>query len=267
MKTKIDQAKDANEKFIYISDEQSGYKETYSLLRTKLELQLLDKKKIFMITSCEENSGKSTIVSNLALSFAQNDKRVLIIDCDLRKAGLSRYFDVAEEKEGLIEYLTKGTIPKLHTRVSKLIDILPTGGLTLDSSNLLNSERMENLFNLFDTKIYDYIIIDTPPVTKVVDTLILGKYVRDVILVVRPDLSLKENVKAGLADLAEARIKVRGIIVNAAEITKSYYYKNRYGYGYGYGYGHNSGENGKSSKGLKKKIIQLKEKSGIKSAS
>jgi capsular exopolysaccharide synthesis family protein len=267
LRTKIDQAKDANEKFIYISDEQSGYKETYSLLRTKLELQLLDKKKTFMITSCEENSGKSTIVSNLALSFTQNDKRVLIIDCDLRKAGLSRYFDVAEEKEGLIEYLMKGTIPKLHTRVSKLIDIIPTGGLTLDSSNLLNSERMENLFHLFDTTIYDYIIIDTPPVTKVVDTLILGKYVRDAILVVRPDLSLKENVKGGLIDLAEARIKVRGIIVNAAEITKSYYYKNRYGYGYGYGYGHNSGENDNSSKGLKKKIIQLREKSGTRSVS
>jgi capsular exopolysaccharide synthesis family protein len=268
LKQKIETANDPKEKFISLIDEESGFKETYSLLRTKLELQLLDKRKIFMITSCEENSGKSSIVSNLAISFSQNSKRVLVIDCDLRKAGLSRYFDVLNEKDGLIEYLSKGTTPILRTQVSKLIDILPTGGLTLDSSNLLNSERMEKLLSLFDLSVYDYIIIDTPPVTKVVDALIIGKYVRDAILVVRPDLSLKENVRGGLNDLSEARIKVRGIIVNAAEITKSYYYKNRYGYGYGYGYGKSSSEeNGKSLNGLKRKMSQIKEKTKIKSVS
>jgi tyrosine-protein kinase Etk/Wzc len=251
IKNKIVKANDIREKFVNLIDEQSGFKETYSLLKTKIELQLQERKKIFMITSCEENSGKSTIVANLALSFAQNSKRVLIIDCDLRKSGLSRIFEVANENDGLIDYLSKGTPPKLHTRVSKIIDILPTGGLTLDSSNLLNSERMENLFSLIDTSVYDYIIIDTPPVTKVVDTLILGKYIKDAILVVRPDLSLKENVKGGLQDLTEAKIKVRGIIVNAAELTKSYYYKNRYGYGYGYGYGSKSTSKGEK---LKRKV-------------
>jgi capsular exopolysaccharide synthesis family protein len=251
-------ATDAKEKFIFLLDTESGFKETYNLLRTKLELQLLDKKKIFMITSCEENSGKSTIVGNLAISFAMNSRRVLIIDCDLRKAGVSRLFEVENEKEGLIDYLSKGTPPILHTRVSKMIDILPTGGLTLDSSNLLNSERMGDLFRLIDTSVYDYVIIDTPPVTKVVDSLILGKYVKDAMMVVRPDLSLKENVKGGLMDLTQARVKVRGIIVNAAEIAKSYYYKNRYGYGYGYSYGDNGKESNRVKKIINSKIRRNK---------
>ena len=242
IKKKIAKAVDVREKLVNLIDDQSGFKETYSLLRTKLELQLFDKKKIFMITSCEEDTGKSTIVSNLATSFAQNSKRILVIDCDLRKAGLSRIFGLVNEKEGLIDYLSKGTLPKIHTRVSKLIDILPSGGIISDSSNLIDSERMANIFNLIDTSIYDFIIIDTPPVTRAVDTLILGKYFKDVVLILRPNLSLKENVKAGLQDLAEARIKIRGLVANAGEIEKSYYYKHRYGYGYGYG------NNGKSKK-------------------
>ncbi|MCW8810612.1 MAG: polysaccharide biosynthesis tyrosine autokinase, partial [Ignavibacteriaceae bacterium] len=258
IKSKIAETTDVKDKFVFLLDEDNGFKETYNLLRTKLELQLLDKKKIFMITSCEENSGKSTIVGNLAISFAMNSKRILIIDCDLRKAGLSRLFEVGNEKEGLIDYLTKGTPPVLHTSVSKMIDILPTGGLTSNSSNLLNSERMENLFSLFDTSVYDYVIIDTPPVTKVVDSLILGKYVKDAMMVVRPDLSLKENVKGGLMDLTQARIKVRGIIVNAAEIAKSYYYKNRYGYGYGYSYGDNGKESNRVKKIINSKIRRNK---------
>ena len=252
IKSKIAETTETKEKFVFLLDEESGFKETYNLLRTKLELHLLAKKKIFIITSCEENSGKSTIVGNLAISFALNRRRVLIIDCDLRKAGVSRLFGVENEKEGLIDYLSKGTMPILHTRVSKLIDILPAGGFTLDSSNLLNSERMENVFNLINTSVYDYVIIDTPPVTKVVDALTLGKYVKDVILVLRPDLSLKENVRGGLQDLTETRMKVRGIIVNAADLTKSYYYKNRYGYGYGYGVKSTSYEDK-----LKQKVIKI----------
>jgi capsular exopolysaccharide synthesis family protein len=235
IRKKMSKASDTREKLVVLIDDENGFKETYNLLRTKLELQLLDKKKIVMISSCEENTGKSTIVSNLAISFAQNSRRVLMIDCDLRKAGLSRIFGLLNEKEGLIDYLSKGTLPRIHTRVLKLIDILPTGGLTLESSNLLNTERMENLTSLIETSNYDYILIDTPPVTRVVDTLILGKFFRDLVLVVNPNLSLKENVKAGLQDLADGRIKVRGLIANAAEIQKSYYYKHRYGYGYGYG--------------------------------
>ncbi|MCW9096525.1 MAG: hypothetical protein OQJ93_03975, partial [Ignavibacteriaceae bacterium] len=112
--------------------------------------------------------------------------------------------------------------------------------------------------SLIDTSVYDYVIIDTPPVTKVVDSLIFGKYVKDAMMVVRPDLSLKENVKGGLMDLTQARVKVRGIIVNAAEIAKSYYYKNRYGYGYGYSYGDNGKESNRVKKIINSKIRRNK---------
>ena len=87
---------------------------------------------------------------------------------------------------------------------------------------------------MIDTSIYDFIIIDTPPVTRVVDTLALGQFMKNSILVVRPNISVKETVIGGIQELNDSRIKIRGIIANAAEIKKSYYYRYRYGYGYGY---------------------------------
>ena len=87
-----------------------------------------------------------------------------------------------------------------------------------------------------------YIIIDTPPVTRVVDTLALGQFIKNAILVVRPDISIKETVIGGIQEMNHARIKIRGIVANAAEIQKSYYYRYRYGYGYGY----SKGDNGRS---------------------
>ena len=116
----------------------------------------------------------------------------------------------------------------------KNLDILPSGGISEESSHLLNSERMKSLFNLVDTSFYDYIILDTPPVTRVVDTLVMGNIIRDAILVVRPNLSYKEAVWGGILEMIQAKIKIRGIIANGADIKDSYYYKHRYGYGYGY---------------------------------
>ncbi len=73
-------------------ENQDGFKETYRVLKTKLALKLEGKKKIFMVTSCEENTGKTSIVANLGISLAQSRKNVLLVDCDLKKATLSTYF-------------------------------------------------------------------------------------------------------------------------------------------------------------------------------
>jgi len=118
--------------------------------------------------------------------------------------------------------------------VLKNIDILPAGGKREDSSHLLNSDRMKLLFESIDTSFYDLIIIDTPPVTRVVDTLILGQLVRNAILIVRPGYSFKDAVIGGIQEMLHAEIKIRGIVANAAKIQESYYYRYRYGYGYGY---------------------------------
>lgn len=242
---RIKNPKDNNDRFVTLKDDNLGIRESYRLLKTKL-YQLDIREKTILMTSCEENTGKTSIVANLAISMAQENKNVLIIDCDLRKADLSSRFDISLNSPGLIDFITSGVMPKIYTGVLKKINIIPAGGVREDSSSLLNSDRMKSLFNAIDRSTYDYIIVDTPPVTRVVDTLVLGQYVKNAILVVRPDTSMKEAVIGGIQEMSQARIKIVGIVANAAEIQKSYHYRYRYGYGYGY--------SNSESKGFKSKI-------------
>jgi capsular exopolysaccharide synthesis family protein len=238
---KIKKPASIEDRFASLKGDSLGIRESYRLLETKL-YQLNIRDKIILVTSCEENTGKTSTVANLAITMAQNNKNILVIDCDLRKANLSKVFDVFTNSPGLIDYLNKGGKPAIYNKVLKQLNIIPAGGLTEDSSLLLSSERMKSLFTSIDTSIYDYIIIDTPPVTRVVDTLALGEFIKNAILVVRPEISIKETVIGGLQEMNHARIKIRGIVGNAVEIQKSYHYKYRYGYGYGY----SKGDNGRS---------------------
>lgn len=219
--------------FVTLQTDNLGIRESYRLLNAKLsQVDLRDK--TILVTSCEENTGKTTVVANLAVTMALNDKNILVIDCDLRKGELSKMFNVFDNSPGLIDFIEKGDSPAIYTRVLKKINIIPAGGLRENSSILLSSDRMKSLFETIDTSVYDFIIIDTPPVTRVVDTLTLGHFTKNAILIVRPDISIKETVFGGIQELNHARIKIRGIVANAAEIQKSYYYRYRYGYGYGY---------------------------------
>ncbi len=216
-----------------------GLIETYRLFRTKLLQKIDPDKKIIMITSCEENSGKTSVVANLAISISQEGKKVLVVDCDLRKADLTKTFGLTTKDTGLIDFLTKDVNPKIYSRASKLIDILPTGGLTDESGTMLSSARMRSLFSHLSQTNYDIIIFDTPPVTRVVDPLVLAQYIKDAIVVVRPGHSLTETVRWGMQELKQANVKIKGVVANAASIENSYYYRYRYGYGYGYGTGNN----------------------------
>jgi tyrosine-protein kinase Etk/Wzc len=234
------------DKFVMLHANNSGISESYRLLNTKLShLNLKDK--TFMVTSCEENTGKTTMVANLAITMALNDKNVLIIDCDLRKGEQSKMFNVFDNSPGLIDFLEKGGSPTVYNKLLKKIFIIPSGGLRENSSVLLSSDRMKSIFEKINTSAYDYVIVDTPPVTRVVDTLVLGQYVKNSILVVRPDTSLKDAVIGGIQDMRQAQINIIGIVANATEIQNSFRYRYSYGYGYGYG-GSNSENNGSKGK-------------------
>ncbi|WP_297844270.1 polysaccharide biosynthesis tyrosine autokinase [Ignavibacterium sp.] len=243
-------------KVALLTVQDDGLKETYRVLKTKLFQNINPETKLLMITSCEEDSGKTTVATNLAASLAQEGKRVLLIDCDLRKGDLSGLFGLSKETKGLLDYLLNDSPPKIYTRASKNIDIIPSGGLSSDSGTLLDSARMRLLFRSLDTTQYDLIIVDTPPVTRVVDPLVLSHSLHNAIVVVRPEHSLLETVRWGISELLNAKISVKGLVINAADIENSYYYKHRYGYGYGYGSKNGNGK-AKDAKKIKQEF-QLK---------
>jgi capsular exopolysaccharide synthesis family protein len=261
---RMKKSNDEKDKFVTLHNDNTGISESYRLLNTKLShLDLRDK--TIMVTSCEENTGKTTVVANLAITMALNDKNVLLIDCDLRKGELSKMFNVFHNSHGLIDFLENGGSPAVYNKLLKKIFIIPSGGVRENSSVLLSSDRMKSIFEKINTSAYDYVIIDTPPVTRVVDTLILGQYVKNAILIVRPDTSMNDAVIGGIQDMKQAQIKILGIIANAAEIKNSYRYRYSYGYGYAYRNGKSQEDNG-SRHMVKKAGSLLRKKSKVNSS-
>lgn len=238
----------AEQKIALFTVNDDGLKETYRLLKTKLFKQLGPENKIIMVTSCEENSGKTTVAANLAASLALEGRKTLIIDCDLRKGELSKMFGLGSENKGLLDFLENNNPPKIFNIGSKYLSVIPSGGLSADSGALLNSAKMRMFFSSIDLTQYDLVIVDTPPVTRVVDTLVLSHSIKNGIMIVRPQHSLIDTVRWGMNELFNAQINIKGIVVNAADIEHSYYYKHRYGYGYGYGSNNGNGKTKELSK-------------------
>ncbi len=225
--------------------------EAFRVLRTNIEF--VSKKEsgsanVILLTSFNAGSGKSFLSVNMAKSFAIRGKRVLVIDCDLRRGTSSEY--VGSPATGLTDYLSGK-----ETDVQKLIvtdgnvegmNVLPMGTMPPNPTELLYSERLAPLFEMFRQQ-YDYIFVDCPPVEIVADTQILEQYADRVIFVVRSGLLERSMVKELQKLYDEKKHTNMSIILNGTEGSGRYgngYY--RYGYGYGYGYGYHYGS--KSSK-------------------
>ena len=133
---------------------------------------------------------------------------------------------------------------KFEKKINRIVDYIPAGCFTEDSSEILESEKMQDLINELSLK-YDHIIIDTPPITRIVDTLVLGKIVNDLILVIRPNHTYKDSVEMVVEEMEQSNINIMGIVINAGDITKL---SQKYKYGYGYGYGYGTDSVGKTAK-------------------
>ncbi|MEJ2636733.1 MAG: polysaccharide biosynthesis tyrosine autokinase [Calditrichia bacterium] len=256
---KIDNKKGLKNKFVALMPDQHGIKESFRVLNTKIlnifeSLQDdhspdLETKKILMITSCEENTGKTSVTTNFGIALAESGHSVLIIDCDLKKPKIADFFEIPGDKPGLIRFLSEN-IPypdtyqpfaeKKNFKAVKNLTVIPAGGITDNSSTLLQSTKMRSLLEMI--KDFEYILLDTPPITRVVDVLSLGRIVKDLVLVIRPDHTFKDSIQWAVDELEQSKLRIFGFVVNACDVQKSSY---RYKYGYGYGYSY--GTSGKSS--------------------
>jgi capsular exopolysaccharide synthesis family protein len=265
MRKKLDNAKSLEDRFAVLSADNIGIIESFKVLQTKLNFELENKSKMIMLTSCEEHSGKTTIISNLALSLINADKKVLIIDADLKRCTLSDMFDIPRNSPGLSSFLERD-LPNIPIKnlsnvfgrsiKEKYLNILPAGNVSENSSELLQSAKFLELIKALKSSFYDYVLIDTPPITRVIDTLILGRIINNVILIVRDNLSFLESVEEGLKELKNEKINIIGVIANGFEIEKTSF-KHKYGYGYGYKYVYEPNKFNKQNKKNNKKTISI----------
>ena len=216
--------------------------EAFKALRTNIMFALSTRNsKIFAISSALPSEGKSTISANLALTFAQTDSKVLFIDADLRKPVAHRTFNL-QNKLGLSTLL--GGIDSfrevLNSQVVDGLDVITSGPIPPNPSEMLGSENMKVLLEKL-SEYYDYIIIDTPPINIVSDTLNMLPFIAGVCLVCRQGGTPNEAFEEALNSIKFADGHVLGAILGQVQTFGKTGYKrgyrySRYGGKYGYKY-------------------------------
>lgn len=220
------------------------YQEAYKSLRTNINfISSTSDIKSVIITSALPQESKSNVAVNIAINMASEGKKVILVDCDLRKPVLHKYLRVGSHNQGLTDVLA-GKV-KLDDAIVKFKDVkvhlLPAGTIPPNPSEMLSQERMRKLVD-FLKETYDFVIIDAPPVSVVTDAAVLGNYVDGAILVVRSKFAPKETIQLAKQKLENVNIKILGVVLtryNAKNATRNSAYTYSYGYGYGYGYGDN----------------------------
>jgi capsular exopolysaccharide synthesis family protein len=162
--------------------------------------------------------GKSTSTCNLAVSLAQNGQKVLLIDADLRKPKIQQYFGLMSDA-GLTEILTgKGKFDEYVTHIKEVngLDLLPSGAIPPNPTELLGTKKMQNLIQGLGEK-YDMVIIDTPPVADLTDAAILGAIVDGVLLVVSAGETNIEQAKKAKKVLENVTARILGAVMAKVE--------------------------------------------------
>ena len=216
---------------ISYNDPKSVISEQYRAIRTNIEYSNVDQNtKTILVTSSDKNEGKTTTVSNLAVSFANLNKKVLLIDCDLRNASIHKMFRL-NNIYGLTDILAKDRAVDKCIQKTELenLYVLTAGSTPPNPAEILSSEKMKNLIE--DLKnIYDYIFIDTPPIGLVTDAGVLSSFIDGVVLVVKSESVEKkylEETKKKL-DAVDARI-LCAILNSYKSEQKDYNYYSYYG--------------------------------------
>lgn len=213
-------------------DPKSLNAEQFRTIRTNIEFAQLDKPmKNILVSSSIPAEGKSTIASNLAYVIAQTDKRVLLVDADLRKPTVHRTFKLNNE-QGLTTLLANFEL-KFNQVVQHSRDLnlyfLPSGPIPPNPSEILGSGRMTLLMQELG-QYFDIVIYDAPPITAVTDPQILATKVDGVVMVVRQGYSRKEEVKKAKEALDNVNANILGYVLNGKPVSDSTGYYAYYGY-------------------------------------
>ena len=207
--------------------------ESYKSLRTNL-LFCGDDKKVIALTSCTPNEGKSSVSMNLAVSLTESGKKVLLIDADLRKSVLVGRTEVEGEVKGLSHYLSQQesldnviyatNIPHFH--------IIYAGTVPPNPAELLGGRHFKNLLKMV-RDVYDYVIIDCPPLGSVIDAAIIAEECDGSVLVIESGVISYRFAQEVKDQLAKCACPILGVILNKVDMSKQGYYGKYYGKYYG----------------------------------
>lgn len=208
-----------------------AYREKLYKIRTRVEKIAQTKGiKSILITSAIPGEGKSTFTFNLALSLAQQEKKVIIVDCDLRRLAIKNLVHLPETAYGIEDVLNDEV--ELQEAICNLVDskisVLACNEPMDNSSEIIGNVKIEEMLKALE-EIYDYVLVDTAPSAILSDTSDLAKFVDGAIFIIKQDYSKVNHILEGLDHLTESsNIEVIGCVLNSTRNGLS-----SYGYGYG----------------------------------
>lgn len=208
--------------------------ESYKSARSNIMFSLsADDDKLFAVTSYSKGEGKSTVSANLAISFSKMEKKVLLVDCDLRRSNIHNIFKI-ENQAGLSNVIGKMVEFEdvIHRNVLPNLDILPSGTIPPNPSELLCSPKFTNLIKKLYEE-YDYIIFDTPPIGVVADALLLKDIIAGFVVVLRERSTTHGDVQNIMDSMKLADAKILGFVKvgctsNKKRSRRGYYYYQYY---------------------------------------
>lgn len=208
----------------------------YRTIRTSILLSHAEKPpKTILFSSAMTQEGKTATVVNMAISFAQLQERVLVVETDLRKPRLHRLFKV-RNIPGLTGFLT-GKVPLKEVIQKTFIEniwLVPSGPIPPNPAELLNSKKLRDLLDEV-SQVFDIILLDSPPILAVTDSVIIASIVDSIVAVVRAGKTRRKPFLSAVEELKRARSKIIGVVFNGADFAKEGSYYSKYYRYYKYG--------------------------------
>ncbi len=216
---------------VYVHAPKSLASEAYRTIRTAILLSRAGQPpRTILVSSAQSSEGKTTSSVNLAASLASAGGRVVLIDADLRRPSLAKHFSLDKNLPGLVEVITgQRTVGEVFVRdVVRRLTIIPSGKIPPNPAELLGSLEMASLIDQLSRE-FDYVVIDSPPVLPVTDSVVLSRYVDGVVLVIKGASTPRRVVNDARNRLKAVGANILGAILNDVDITSGdYYYYNRY---------------------------------------
>ena len=212
-----------------------AFEEAFNSLRTNILFCANNEKcPVFGITSPLANSGKSVVASNLSLVFSNLDKKVLLIDCDLRNHTIDKIFDL-DSQSGLSRFLSQADVSLTECLVKNVrpgLDVLPCGKIPPNPAELLSSPKMKQLLDMA-RETYEYIFLDFPPILEVSDAATLSQSITGYVMLAKAGVTDTGALKKAVAAIELLGAKIVGFVINGSDLKNGYYYykksKGRYG--------------------------------------
>lgn len=234
----------------------SWYKESIYKIRTRVDKVANNNNlKSILVTSAVSGEGKSTFAFNLALAMAEQEKKVVLMDCDLHKPSIANMVSLAEDAIGLeqVLYSEAELFEAIHYLERYKLSVLAGMSPTPNASEIIGASKMKEILKQLEEN-YDIVIIDTAPSAVLSDTIELARIVDGLIYVVKQDYAKVNQILESLENLGDMKhIDMIGCVLNGVKTGIT-----GFGYGYGYGYGYGSyGRYGSERRNYKKEKMKL----------